>query len=116
MQHTWLPFQASHDCVLYEDLTDDGGIVEYLCCWRCRLFGGVAHGEMCAFLELPPPGPVMSESLELPPHPGPPPPGPVLHEHGGIQLEETQLDMEQGSFNFEMVDDQDQAPVSYPSA
>ena len=78
---------------------------------------------MCEFLELPPPGPVLYEtsaevalmrkSLELPPHPGPPPPGPVLHEHGGIQLEEIQLDMEQGSFNFEMVEDQ--ARVTLPA-
>ena len=68
---------------------------------------------MCEFLELPHPGPVMWESFELPPHPGPPPPGPVLHEHGGIQLEEIQLDMEQGSFNFEMVEDQ--ARVTLPA-
>ena len=106
-------FRRHTSGVLYEDLTDDGGIVEYLCCWRCRLFGGEAHGEMCEFLRLPHPGPVMWESFELPPHPGPPPPGPVLHEHGGIQLEETQLDMEQGSFNFEMLEDQ--AHVTLPA-
>ena len=74
-------FRRHTSGVLYEDLTDDGGIVEYLCCWRCRLSGGEAHGEMCEFLRLPHPGPVMWESFELPPHPGPPPPGPVLHEH-----------------------------------
>ena len=68
---------------------------------------------MCEFLELPHPGPVMWESFELPPHPGPPPSWPVLHENGGIQLEETQLDMEQGSFNFEMVEDQ--ARVTLPA-
>ena len=100
-------FKRHTSGVLYEDLTDDGGIVEYLCCWRCRLSAGVAHGEICEFLELPLPGPVMMwESLELPPHPGHPPPWPVLHEHAGIQLEEIQLDMEQGSFNFELVEDQ----------
>ena len=38
---------------LYEDLSDDGGRVEFLCCWRCRLSGGVAHGEMCEVVELP---------------------------------------------------------------
>ena len=106
-------FRRHTSGVLYEDLTDDGGIVEYLCCWRCKLSGGKAHGEMCEFLRLPHPGPVMWESFELPPHPGPPPPGPVLHEHGGIQLEEIQLDMEQGSFNFEMVEDQ--ARVTLPA-
>ena len=68
---------------------------------------------MCEFLELPHPRPVMWESLELPPHPGPPPPWPVLHEHGGIQLEEIQLDMEQGAFNLETVEDQ--ARVTLPA-
>ena len=126
-------FRRHTSGVLYEDLTDDGGIVEYLCCWRCRLSGGVAHGEMCEFLELPPPGPVMWESLELPPHPGLLPPGPIAVQSpvepdpflpslkylrrvtipAPLKLEEIQLDMEQGSFNFEMVEDQ--ARVTLPA-
>ena len=46
-------FRRHMNGTLYEDLSDDGGRVEFLCCWRCRLFGGVAHGEMCEVVELP---------------------------------------------------------------